>query len=335
MYYRLLGLIFLTAFLCSCKRGNYFFAEGGIQGTSYHITYQSPDNIDFADSIANLLHAFDLSLSTYNPNSKLSRINNNDSTATADEYIREVYAKALEINQISDGMFDITVGPLVNAWGFGPGRKLTMDKAVIDSLLQFVGMEKIQLKGNKVLKSDPRIKIDVNAIAQGYSCDVVSKFLEKQGSRNYLVEIGGEVRARGKNPDGNYWTVGVDRPVDGSSPGQMLQTVVHLKNRSIATSGNYRRYYIENGKKIVHHINPKTGYPQSSSLLSVSIVAKDCITADALGTACITSGLEKSREILKRIGNVEGYFIYADSTGQYQVYMTDGMKEYLDNPAGY
>jgi FAD:protein FMN transferase len=320
---------------CSFNRGQYFFSEGGIQGTSYHITYQSPDNINFQDSIAQLLQKFDLSLSSYNPNSILSRINRNESNVNVDKYFTDVFKKSVDINKISDGMFDITVGPLVNAWGFGPERKKHIDSLVIDSLLQFVGMYKVKLENNHINKANPGIKIDVNAIAQGYSCDVVAAFLEGKGCHNYLVEIGGEIRAKGKNPNNETWRVGIDKPIDNNLvPGQELQVVVKLKNRSMATSGNYRRFYIENGTKVVHHISPKTGYPVTSNLLSVTTVADDCITADALGTACICSGLEKSKEIIKKLGNVDAYLIYTDEKGKYQVYMTEGMKDMIASELG-
>lgn len=327
-------LLFFFIFLSSCsyfQRGEYLFNEGGIQGTSYHIVYQSSDKTDLHDSIKRILHEFDMSLSSYIPNSIISRINKNDENVIPDKYFTEVFNKSIEVYNQSEGMFDITIAPLVNAWGFGPERKLRMDEQVIDSLLQIIGMEKAELKNGKIVKTDPRVKIDVNAIAQGYSCDVVADFLERMGCRNYLVEIGGEIKARGKNPEGRAWRVGIDRPAEGNMvPGsQELQAIVSLKNRSLATSGNYRKFIEENGVKYAHTINPKTGYPVKSNLLSATIVAKNCITADAYATVCMVAGLEKSKEIISRVRGLDAFLIYSDMNGEYQIFMTKGMEKMI------
>lgn len=324
----ILSFLFSIILLASCNRGEYLFNEGGIQGTSYHIIYQSPGNMDYHDSIARILHEFDLSLSSYIPNSIISRVNKNDPDVRPDKYFTDVYKMSLEVYKESDSLFDITVAPLVNAWGFGPEKKLKMDSAVIDSLLQFTGMDKVKLDKGRIIKNDPRVKIDVNAIAQGYSCDVIARFLDRMGIRNYMVEIGGEIHARGKNPDGNAWRVGIDKPTEGNMvPGQELQTVVELKNRSLATSGNYRKFFEENGAKYAHTINPKTGYPVRSNLLSATVVAKDCMTADAYATVCMVAGLEKSIEIIRKVAGLEAYLVYSDEKGNFKVYMTKGMEK--------
>jgi thiamine biosynthesis lipoprotein len=191
-------------------------------------------------------------------------------------------------------------------------------------------MDKVKLDHGHIVKKDPRVRLDVNAIAQGYSCDVIARFLDRMGIRNYLVEIGGEIHAHGKNPDGNSWRVGIDKPTEGNMiPGQELQTVVELKNRSLATSGNYRKFFEENGVKYAHTINPKTGYPVKSNLLSATIVAKDGITADAYATVCMVAGLEKSKEILRQVGGMEAYLVYGDEKGNYKVYMTKGMEKII------
>jgi thiamine biosynthesis lipoprotein len=188
-------------------------------------------------------------------------------------------------------------------------------------------MDKVKLIDNKVVKSDPRIQLDVNAIAQGYSVDIVSDYFDSKGITNYLVEIGGEIKAKGKNSKGQIWRVGIDRPEFGNMmPGDQLQAILQLYNRSLATSGNYRKFYEENGVKITHEINPKTGYPAVQSILSATIIADDCITADAYATVCMVSGLEKSKEILKRHKELEAYLIYGDEAGWFQVYSTSGLK---------
>lgn len=329
-----LGIILFLFVFSSCSmfnHGEYLFNEGGIQGTSYHIVYQSPDNIDYHDSIAKILHEFDLSLSSYIPNSVISKVNKNQDVVL-DKYFIDIFNASLKVYKESEGLFDITVAPLVNAWGFGPEKKIKVDSTVIDSLLQVVGMEKVKLENNQLIKTDTRVKVDVNAIAQGYSCDVVARFFDKMGIKNYLIEIGGEINARGKNPDGNPWRVGIDKPTEGNmTPGNELQTVVKLKNRSLATSGNYRKFFEEDGVKYAHTINPKTGYPVMSNLLSATIVAKDCMTADAYATVCMVAGLQKSIEIIEKNKNLEAYLIYSDDKGNYKVYTTKGMDKMTES----
>ncbi|HEX3007726.1 MAG TPA: FAD:protein FMN transferase [Bacteroidales bacterium] len=328
-------LLLASGILFSCSffdKGEYLVNEGGIQGTSYHIVYQSEDNIDYHDSIARILHEFDMSLSSYVPNSLISKVNRNEADKL-DTYFTDVFKKSAEVNKVSEGLFDITVAPLVNAWGFGPERKLHMDSTVVDSLLQVIGMEKVKLENGRLVKSDPRVKIDVNAIAQGYSCDVIAEFFDRMGIKNFLIEIGGEIHAHGKNPEGEAWRVGVDKPVEGNVvAGQTFQAVVKLKNRSLATSGNYRKFIIEDGVKYSHTINPKTGYPVSSNLLSATIIARDCITADAYATVCMVAGLEKSKEIIESVGGLEAYLIYSNEKGEYMVYATKGMEKLIDKP---
>jgi thiamine biosynthesis lipoprotein len=308
------------------KNGVYVKIAGFTQGTTYHITYEMPDTSNLQTQVDSILHAFDLSLSSYDSTSVISKINRNEDV-TVDDLFTRVFIKSDEVFKASGGIFDITVMPLVNAWGFGPGHKEKMDPARIDSLLQFVGMEKVKLVGGKIIKTDPRVQLDVNALAQGYSVDIVCGFLDKLGSDNYMVEIGGEIRAKGLNPSGKVWRIGIDKPEFGNMiPGAELEAVVELKNKSLATSGNYRKYYEENGVKYTHSIDPETGYPAKQSLLSATIIAGDCITADAYATVCMVGGLEKSKEILAKHPELEAYLIYGDDTGLYQLYVTEGMK---------
>lgn len=310
--------------------GVYCKIHGFTQGTSYNITYRVPDTIDYQDEIDSILRDFDLSLSSYIPSSIISRINSNDTGIITDEYFEIVFRKAKEVFIVSDSLFDITVMPLVNVWGFGPGNRENVDKSLIDSILQFVGMEKVRLENHRIIKADPRVQLDVNAIAQGYSVDIIADFLETQGITDYMVEIGGEVKVKGNNPKGQLWKIGIDKPEFGNyAPGEQLQAVIALNNRSLATSGNYRQFYEENGVKYTHTINPKTGYPVNQSLLSATIIADDCMTADAYATVCMVSGLEKSKKILENHGELEGYLIYGDELGWYQVYYTPGMKSMM------
>jgi thiamine biosynthesis lipoprotein len=328
----LLALLFAIALLISRHwiKGNYLSFMGFTQGTSYHITYESRKGEQLQAQVDSLLAEFDTSLSIYNPKSIITRFNRNEEGVVADERFTEVFNKSAEVNQRTGGAFDITVGPIVNAFGFGSGDTLNVDSAMIDSLRHYVGMEKVRLENGKLIKSDPHVILDVNALAQGYSVDVVCDFLEHKGIRNYLVEIGGEVRAKGINEARVRWRVGIDKPEEGNNiPGADLEAIISLKNRSLATSGNYRKYYVKNGIKYVHTIDPHTGYPVISNLLSATIVAKDCMTADAYATACMVIGVDKSIELLKINKFLEGYLIYADEKGNFRIYVTPGLKKFI------
>jgi FAD:protein FMN transferase len=304
--------------------------QGEIQGTTYHITYQYKKNKDLHPQIEKILHDFDKSLSTYDSTSIISRINNNDPSVLADDLFTEVFKKSVEVNQKSDGAFDITVAPIVNAWGFGFKPGSNVDSSLIDSLMQFVGMKKIRLDGNKVIKEKPSVMLDVNAIAQGFSVDIVCRFFDKMKIKNYLVEIGGELRSKGVNPKGEDWIIGIDKPVDGNNnPGQSLQAIVKLKDRALSTSGNYRKFYEKNGIKYAHTMDPKTGYPILSQLLSATVLADDCITADAYATVFMVFGLEKSIDFLSKNKFLEAYLVYSDDNGKFKVYTTEGMKGHV------
>ena len=308
------------------KPAQYRKIAGFAQGTNYHITYEDRANIDLKATVDSILKIFDLTFSAYIPNSIISRINRNDSTVLVNDMFIEVFNKSLEINNETNGALDLTVGPLVNAWGFGPEKRVKMNQSKIDSLLHYVGMQKVRIIGNRLIKDLPGIKIDVNSIAQGYSVDVMYRFLEKLGIKNFMVEIGGEVRTKGRNPKGDIWRIGVDKPTDGESvPGQSLQTIIFLDNKAITTSGNYRKYFEENGHKYPHIIDPHTGYPYKNSLLSVTVVAKDALTADGYDTPLMVLGLEGALAVLSRHPELAAYMIYSDENGRYQVKYTRGI----------
>jgi len=298
---------------------------GLTQGTYYTIIYESPQGIDYEAEIKQLLYDFSYSLSTYNPNSLISRINQNDTTAVVDDYFRTVFNKSIEVHKASDGVFDITITPIVNLWGFGfTGDAPDIDPKKIDSLLQFVGLDKARIVGDKVVKDSSGVMFNMNAIAKGYSADVVANFLKEKGSDNFLIEIGGEIVAQGVNESGYTWLVAIEKPDDNASYGEAFQSYLRLKNKALATSGNYRRFFELDGKKYGHTFNPKTGYPVMHNLLSVTILADDCITADAWATACLASGLEKSIELLKKHPEIDALLIYSDDNGNFKTYLTEG-----------
>jgi FAD:protein FMN transferase len=300
--------------------------DGNAQGSTYHIAYFDKENRNFQPEIEKILEDFDKSVSTYLPTSIISRINSNEKNVVVDKYFITCFNKAREVWKNTEGAFDPTVYPLVNAWGFGPGKKQKIEKAKIDSMLKFVGFNLIELKGNTVIKKDPRVAMDFNAFAQGYSVDVVSEFLNSKGINSYIVEIGGEVYAKGKKPNGDHWTVGIEKPIENKESTNPLKAIVKLENLAIATSGNYRRFIIEDGIRYAHHIDPKTGYPTKNNLLSASIFSKECISSDANATGILVMGLEKAKAFLKKHTELQAYLIYSDDKGNYQVYETPGVK---------
>jgi thiamine biosynthesis lipoprotein len=322
----MLGFICFKAFAFSQEP---IKIEGEAQGSTYHISYFDSKNRDLQPEIEKILADFDKSVSTYLPTSIISRINSNQKNVIVDKYFIACFNKAKEVWKNTDGAFDPTVYPLVNAWGFGPGKKQKIEKAIIDSMLQFVGFDLIELKGNKVIKKDPRVALDFNAFAQGYSVDVVSEFLNSKGLNSYIVEIGGEVYAKGKKPNGDNWTIGIEKPIDNKESTNSLKAIVKLENLAIATSGNYRRFVVEDGIKYAHHIDPKTGYPTRNNLLSASVFAKECISSDANATGILVMGLEKAKAFLEQHKELQVYLIYSDDKGNYQVFESPGLRSIL------
>lgn len=326
LIYLIIGLFIAS---CSTQNNNYISFGGFTQGTTYNISYESLDSINYQNQIETILANFDTSLSTYNSKSLITKINNNELNKT-DFFLQTVLNKSEEVYCKTDGAFDITVAPLVNAWGFGFKKKEEITNAKIDSILEIVGFDKLCIKDSTIIKKDSRVTIDVNAIAQGYSVDVVADFLEKQGIVNYLVEIGGEVKTKGINKKGKAWRIGIDKPFDNNNiPGQELQAIIELTNKSLATSGNYRKFYERNGVKYSHTINPKTGYPVTHTLLSATVITNECITADAYATAFMVMGLEKAIQLVENLPCIEAYFIYSDESGNYQVKATEAIQKLI------
>jgi thiamine biosynthesis lipoprotein len=329
MRYLFVFILFVLILVrCTEEKPSVFRKISGLtQGTTYHITYEDLADQDFKPTVDSLLQIIDLTFSAYIPNSLISRINRNDTSVVLNDLFIELYDKSVEIHKQTNGAFDLTVGPLVNAWGFGPESRIKMTPARVDSLLQFVGMDKVRLENRKIIKSNPGIKLDVNSIAQGYSVDLLFRYLESHGIKNFMVEIGGEVRSKGKNSLGGRWRIGLDRPAEGASiPGQSLQSIILIDNRAITTSGNYRKYFEENGKKYSHIIDPHTGYSFKNSLLSVTVIAADALTADGYDTPLMVLGLEGARKVLKQHPELAAYMIYTDENGVYQVEYSKGIE---------
>lgn len=313
----LLFLIIGSIIIISENKPTYRTQQGKIFGTLYTIIYEH--NADLQPQIVATMQAVDNSLSPFNKNSTITHINNNDSTKV-DEMFIEVFNTSKQIYRESYGAFDPTVAPLVNAWGFGfkKGEKVNTD--MVDSLRQFVGFDRIHLNNGQVTKDDERIMLDFSAIAKGYGSDCVARLLDKHGIQNYMVEIGGEVVVKGHNKKGNPWGIGITKPTDDSlSMNQELQTVLRLTNCAIATSGNYRNFYYKDGVKYAHTIDPRIGYPVQHSLLSATVIADNCMRADALATAFMVLGVDSAMAYCERHPEIKGYFIVAADSGRYEV----------------
>ncbi len=284
---------------------------------------------DVQNEVEKILQDFNMSLSLYEDSSVLCRINRNE-TDVPDKLFTEVFNISREIHELSGGAFDVTVGPLVKAWGFGPDAHRNFTEEGRDSLMQLVGMNKVEIRNNKIVKTVPGISLDFNAIAQGYSVDVICRYFDEKGIKGYLVEIGGEVRVRG-DKGGAMWKIGIDRPEDNNViPGSELQAVIKLKDRSLATSGNYRKFFVENGIKYSHTIDPRTGYPAKNQLLSATILASDCATADGIATACMVMGKDKTIEFLGLHPEFEAFLVYSDDTGEFKTWTSEKLKSYIE-----
>lgn len=296
-----------------------------IFGTTYHVTYQCDS--DLTQSIKAELLKVDASLSPFNKESVITAVNENKDVQL-DDMFKEVFNLAMDISKDTDGAFDITVAPLVNAWGFGFKNGSQPSSHQVDSLLQLVGYEKVSMVDGKVVKQDPRIMLDCSAIAKGYGTDRVARLLQSRGIQNYMVEIGGEVVTSGVNPDRVPWKIGVTKPTDDSlNIGHELQTVLNVTDKAMATSGNYRNYYFKGGKKFAHTVDPKTGYPVQHSILSATVLAKSCAVADAYATSFMVMGFDKARQVLERHPELMAYFIYSNQKGDMDVWYSPSLRE--------
>lgn len=320
-----IAIIIAIAVMMGHKDEPYQRNSGFIFGTSYNITYQCAE--DHKADIEMALAEVDASLSPFNDSSVITHVNRNEDVVL-DRLFLDVFRLAQKINEDTDGAFDVTVAPLVNAWGFGFKNGVNPDEKAIDSLRQVVGFQKVRLEDGKIIKADPRVMLDCSAIAKGYGVDVVANLLRKIGIKNFMVEIGGEVVTSGVNPDRHPWRIGVTKPTDDSlSVNNELQTVINVTDKAMATSGNYRNFYYKGGRKYAHTIDPKTGYPVQHSILSATVITDDCATADAYATSFMVLGMEKAKKILERHPEMMAYFIYSDDRGQNQVWFSPSLKD--------
>lgn len=317
-------LLIIASFIIVSKHNAptpYQKESGAVFGTIYHFTYQSP--VSLQREMESEMHKVDSSLSMFNPESVISRINRGEDTQV-DSLFRVVYTLSRQVSEATDGAFDITVAPLVNAWGFGFKSGQLPDSTAVDSMLQFVGFRGLELTADgRIEKADPRMVLDCSAVAKGFAVDLVANYLLSQGIENFMVEIGGEVVVSGKNPKGEDWHVGINKPTpDPTSTSTDLDTVLHITDCAMATSGNYRNYYTtEDGRRIAHTINPHTGYPAQQSVLSATVLAPTCAEADAFATSFMVMGLARAKPVLQTRPELQAYLIY-DSLGTNRTYST-------------
>ena len=322
--------LFLFCFLFMSCRQTYQEEQGVIFRTFYQVKYQS--NTSLTEKIKAELAAFDLSLNPFNPNSIIAKVNRNEEVEV-DQWFTVVFNKAMEVSEQSNGLFDVTAAPLINLWGFGFEHYDNISTEIIDSLMTFVGYKKVRLEGRRIVKDDPRIILNFSAIAKGYACDVIAVLLEREGIENYMVDIGGEITAKGKNAQGDCWRIRINEPEgDLYITKNTLNEVVQLCGKSgMATSGNYRNFYIKDGKRYAHSIDPTTGYPAGQDILSATIVASDCMTADAYATAFMVMGVDEACRMAEQIPEIEYYIIYSGDDGFTRIEYSDGMLSKLAN----
>lgn len=322
-----LAFLIIGTVLILRKQAPYQTDEGLVFGTMYKITYQSKENLK--KDIEAELQKVDNSLSPFNKQSVITHINNNENMQT-DSMFAYVFRLAKAVSTDTHGAFDITVAPLVNAWGFGFKNATGIQPNTIDSIRQFVGFHKVDLIDGKIVKKDPRVMLDCSAIAKGFGVDCVARLLDSKGVKNYMINIGGELVMKGENQNMESWRIGINKPIDDSlSVNQELQTVLEITNVGLATSGNYRNFYYKDGKKYAHTIDPRTGYPVQHSILSATVIAKDCMSADAYATAFMVMGLEEAERVADAHPDIDACFIYTDEEGKLQTFLTKGMEKYM------
>lgn len=319
-------LLMIISSACSQNEKKYQL-EGETQGTYFHITYYGEK--DYSKEMDSLLENFDAIASVYNKKSLISKINSNEDVAV-NEIFSEIFNLGIAVSEKTDGAFDFTIAALTNAWGFGPDKSSSPDSNTVDSLLCLLGYQKIKLENKKIIKDNPSIQLDFNAIAKGYSVDLIGKFLSEKNIASFLIEIGGEVLTKGQKPDGKDWIIGIEKPSESANSPQQAQSRIAISNKAIATSGNYRNYYEKDGKRYAHTINPKTGYPVEHSLLSVTVIANDCATADAYATAFMVMGKDKALSLAESIKDIEIYLIYYDAEEKLnKIAMSSAFEDYI------
>ena len=317
-------LIGLLMVLCSCtQQPKKIVLQGLAQGSYYAITYYDENGRNFQREVDSIFHAVDLSVNLWVDSSVISKVNRNEEV-TLDPIFIDTFNIAQEAARLSDGYFDPTISPIVAAWGFSSKTGDSITPQLIDSLKQLVDYRNVRIENGKVIKESPAIQLDFNAIAQGYTSDLLAHFLESKGIVNYLVDTGGEIMARGCKPNGQPWIVGIEKPAENWDSEQVVQTRIALRDKGLVTSGSTRKYVERDGKRYSHSIDPTTGYPVEHNVLSVTVLAENSVWADALASICMVMGMEKSLPIIESLDGVEAYYIFVNEQNQLETFATEG-----------
>ena len=320
IYVLIIGLVFLA----SCgKQPQKMVLQGLAQGSYYAVTYFDEQNRNFQHEIDSIFHAVDLSVNLWVDSSVISKVNRNEEV-TLDSIFIDNFNIAQEAARLSDGYFDPTISPIVAAWGFSYKNGDSITPQLIDSLRQLVDYRNIRIEDGKVVKTNLGMKLDFNAIAQGHTSDLIAAFLDSRGIRNYLVDTGGEIIARGGKPNGDPWIVGIEKPADNWDSEQVVQARVALHDKGLVTSGSTRKYVERNGKRYSHCIDPKTGYPVEHNVLSATVMAESSVWADALASICMVMGMEKSLPLIEGMDGVEAYYIFVNEHNELETFATEG-----------
>ena len=320
--------LLVSILLISCGQESRYYEVSGRLHTPYHIKFEHTKSLEkeIDEQLKYFYHLFN----AFDSTSVISRVNRNE-PVEVDTLFQRVFRKAMEVSALTDGAYDVTCAPLINLWGFGFSRMDSVTPARIDSLRQFIGFQKVRLEGNRVVKDDPRLIMNFSSIADGTVCDMIAQRLEQEGVRNYLVEFGGEMRVRGVNPSGQNWRLGITKPTDDTlGINQALEQIVAFpRPLGMATSGNYRNFYVKDGKRYAHTIDPRVGTPVQRDILSATIVAPDAMTADAFATAFMVLGAEEAKALHRKVPDIEYFIIRADSTGGYHTEYSAGFRPFL------
>ena len=317
--------------LASCgKQPKKMVLQGLAQGSYYAVTYYDEQGRNFQHEIDSIFHAVDMSVNLWVDSSVISKVNRNEEVVL-DQIFIDNFNIAQEAAKLSDGYFDPTISPIVAAWGFSYKVGDSITPQLIDSLKQWVDYRKVRIESGKVIKENPNMTLDFNAIAQGYTSDLIAAFLESRGIKSYLVDTGGEIMAKGEKTNGKPWIVGIEKPAENKESEQVVQTRIALRDKGLVTSGSTRKYVERNGKRYSHSINPKTGYPVEHNVLSVTVLAKNSVWADALASICMVMGLEQSLPLIESLDSVEAYYIYANEQNELETFATEGFKTLIIN----
>ena len=325
----LLGVCCVLTLLSSCvNQPKKIVLQGLAQGSYYAITYFDELNRNFQHEIDSIFHAVDMSVNLWVDCSVISKVNRNEEV-TLDSIFIDNFRIAQKAARLSDGYFDPTISPIVAAWGFSYKSGDSITPQLIDSLKQLVNYQKIRIENGKVVKENPNMKLDFNAIAQGYTSDLIASFLESRGIKNYLVDTGGEIMARGSKPNGQPWIVGIEKPAKNWDSEQVVQTRITLRDKGLVTSGSTRKYVERNGRRYSHCIDPKTGYPVEHNVLSATVMAENSVWADALASICMVMGMEKSLPLIESMDGVEVYYIFVNDQNELETFATEGFQKLI------